>query len=294
MTTPQLATQTAHGRMYARSVKDAPRVPSITTVIAQQPLDLGGWHGHMAATELANHPGLEDALRRPGALRGLIKESAAAAERYRDAAAARGDRIHFYCEQAALEVMGLEHEKDAALADLERHSEMAYAQQFDAWWKAFRVRPLATEVTVWNETVGYAGTLDLVAEIAGNVCLIDYKTKGTDRMGRVKSLDTKVVMQLVAGLKAEEQVVSAESGEWKPWEYGQASVLMGVALGETEVRAHRANPEHLPAYWHQFCSLRRAWQTQKAAAELGNPLIELPPPPRPASSSPEAGPNLVN
>jgi hypothetical protein len=280
--------------MYARSLTDTPSVPSITTVIAQQALDLGGWHGHMAATELANHPELENALRRPGALRGLVKEAATAAERYRDAAAARGDRIHFYCEQVALEVMGQAHEKDAALEALEENSELAYAEQFDDWWSTFRVRPLATEITVWNETVGYAGTLDLVAEIAGNVCLIDYKTKSTDRAGRVKSLDPKVVMQLVAGLKAEEQIVRADTGEWKPWECGQATVLMGVALGETEVKAHRANPAHLPAYWHQFCSLRRVWQTQKAAAELGHPLIELPPPPAPEASSSPAGPDLVN
>lgn len=278
MTTPRLATATPFGRMYARSVSSEPLVPSITTVIAQQPLDLGGWHGHMAATELANHPQLESALNRPSALRGLIKDAAGAAERYRDAAAERGDRIHNYCEQVALKTMGRDHELDQALETLRANGEEAYAQRFDEWWTAFRVEPLAAEVTVWNQTVGYAGTLDLVARIAGRVCLIDYKTKGTDRAGRVKSLDPKVVMQLTAGFKAEEQIVDADTGQWAPWEFGQAEVLMGVALGETEVRAQRANPAHLPAYWHQFVSLRRSWETSKAVAELGNPLIELPPP----------------
>ena len=33
--------------------------------------------------------------------------------------------------------------------------------------------PLAAEVTIWNDTVGYAGTLDLVAEIAGRTSIID-------------------------------------------------------------------------------------------------------------------------
>ena len=50
MTQPQLAHQTASGRMYARSLDGLPEVPSITTVIGQQSVDLDGWIGHMAAT----------------------------------------------------------------------------------------------------------------------------------------------------------------------------------------------------------------------------------------------------
>ena len=49
MTQPRLATQTEHGRMYARADGGEPEVPSITTVIGQQATDLGGWHGYMAA-----------------------------------------------------------------------------------------------------------------------------------------------------------------------------------------------------------------------------------------------------
>ena len=110
---------------------------------------------------------------------------------------------------------------------------------------AFRPKPLAAEITIWNDTVGYAGTLDLVAEIAGRTCIIDYKTKGTDRKGRVKPLDAKVVMQLVAGLKAEEALIDPDTGEWEPWQYGDAPILMGVALGETQVVPHQANPRIL-------------------------------------------------
>ncbi|GAA1349044.1 PD-(D/E)XK nuclease family protein [Falsarthrobacter nasiphocae] len=278
MTSPRLATATPYGRMYARSVGTEPTVPSITTVIAQQPMDLGGWHGHMAATEIANHPDLDKALARPAALRALIKEAASAAERYRDAAAERGDRVHDYCEQVALHALGRDHTRDEARDRLAQHGETGYADRFDEWWDRFRPVPLAAEVTVWNETVGYAGTLDLVAEISGRVCLIDYKTKGTDRRGRVKDLDPKVVLQLVAGLKAEESIVDPDAGEWEPWRHGAAEILMGVAVGETEVRAHRANPAHLPAHWHQFCALRRAWETSRLVAELGAPLTELPPP----------------
>ena len=69
--------------------------------------------------------------------------------------------------------------------------------------------------------MGYAGTMDLVARINGRICLIDYKTKGTTRDGTVKPLDDKVVMQLVAGMKAEESLVDPAAGNWEPWKYGE-------------------------------------------------------------------------
>ena len=50
MTQPQLAHQTDAGRMYSRSLLGLPEVPSITTVIGQQHLDLTGWASHMATT----------------------------------------------------------------------------------------------------------------------------------------------------------------------------------------------------------------------------------------------------
>ena len=54
-----------------------------------------------------------------------------------------------------------------ARARLIEHGEGAYADRFDEWWDLYDVRPIAAEITVWNHTVGYAGTLDLVARIGG-------------------------------------------------------------------------------------------------------------------------------
>jgi len=127
--------------------------------------------------------------------------------------------------------------------------------------------------------VGYAGTLDLVARIAGKVCLIDYKTKGTDRDGRVKSLDPKVVTQLVAGLKAEESLVDADAGTWEPWAYGSADLLLGVAVGETEVVPVQAVPAVLEQHWYKFCALHRLWTQETALAAAGPALRPVPPPP---------------
>lgn len=293
MTQPQLAHQTDSGRMYSRSLNGLPEVPSITTVIGQQNVDLDGWIGHMAATAVIEDPRLTHAVSSRAQLKTLARQASDAAARYRDEAAARGDRVHEYCEQVGLRALGQPHTVAESRARLVEHGEGGYADRFDEWWDLYDVRPLATEITVWNATVGYAGTLDLVASIGGRVCLVDYKTRGTTRNGRVKSLDPKVVMQLVAGLKAEEQLVDGAAGTWAPWEYGDAGLLLGVAVGQTEVVAHQAAPEVLPRHWHKFWALRQVWEHSRRVDEAGPALRPIGPPPVAATGSTDGGPTKV-
>lgn len=266
--------------MYARSLTEPPTVPSITTVISQQSAGMDGWIGHMAATAVIEHPELGNALGNPGQLRSLARNCSSAAEDFRNTAAARGDRVHYYCEQVSLRALGRPHEMAAARAALAENGEENFALRFDTWWEDYQVKPLAPELTVWNQTLGYAGTLDLVATVGGRLCLIDYKTKGTDRNGQVKNLDPKVVMQLVAGMKAEESIVDEAAGTWEEWKYGADPILLGVAIGETEVRTLRANPDVLKFHWYKFAALRRVWQTSMDASAAGASLLPIGPPPR--------------
>ncbi|MCZ2403397.1 cytochrome [Paenarthrobacter sp. Z7-10] len=278
MTQPALAHATEFGRMYARSLRDAPSMPSITTVISQQSTSLDGWIGYMAATSLSEHPKLAEAVANPAQLRTIVRDSSNAAEKYRNAAASRGDRVHFYCEQVSLRAMGRAHRMPEARAALAENGEETFAARFDQWWELYRVEPVAPEITVWNHSLGYAGTLDLVARIGGRLCLIDFKTKGTDRNGSVKPMDDKVVMQLVAGMKAEESLLDADAGTWEPWQYGEDPILLGVGIGETEVRAMRANPDVLKYHWFKFCALRRLWQTAADTRSAGTALLPIAPP----------------
>lgn len=279
MTSPQLAQQTDFGRMYSRKIGGLPEVPSITTVIGQEKMDLDGWIGHMAATAVIQDDRLGSAIGNSAKLKTLARQASGAAVEYRNIAAARGDRVHQYCEEIALRAMGRPHQAAQAREALKEHGEEAFAGRFDEWWELYKVQPLAAEVTVWNESVGYAGTLDLVATIGGRLCLIDYKTRGTDRDGRVKTLDPKVVMQLAAGAKAEEMVVDAAAGTWEPWRYSQDPMLLGVALGQTEVQTVMANPDVLPAYWSKFWSLRQLWGAAQRVRDAGPALRSVGPPP---------------
>lgn len=271
--------------MYSRSTSEAPSVPSITTVISQASTSsLDGWFGYMAASALAQDPRLPASLGNPAEMRAVIQDASKAAERYREAAALRGTRVHHYCEQVALRDLGRDHRVEQARQELASHGEEAFAARFDEWWALYDVKPIEPEITVWNAELGYAGTLDLVARIGGRLCIMDFKTRATDRDGQVKPLDEKVVMQLVAGMKAQESLVDPVAGTWEPWKYGADPVLLGVAVGQTEVRAMRASPDVLKQHWFKFCALRRTWEASAEAASAGRPLIAVPPPP-PSSGS---------
>ena len=80
MTAPLLAHATDYGRMYARSTSAQFSVPSITTVIGQQPHGLDGWFGYMGANSLAQDPELPGILGSPAKLRQAVSRAAKAAE----------------------------------------------------------------------------------------------------------------------------------------------------------------------------------------------------------------------
>ncbi|AMM32578.1 cytochrome P450 [Sinomonas atrocyanea] len=288
MTAPELAAASpdGFGRMYRRSFREPPTVPSITTVISQQPVELDGWRSYMAAKHVADHPELGQVAADPSKMRRLVRTAVDASEAYARSAAERGDRVHSYAEQLALQALGRPHRVQETLEALRERGEEGFARSVDHWWQAFGVEPVAAELTVWNHSLGYAGTLDLVARINGRICLVDYKTKGTSRDGRVKSLDDKVAMQLVAGMKAEESLVDAEAGTWEPWAHGEDPLLIAVAVGETEHAAVRVNPEVRRHHWSTFCQLRRVWGARVEAASAGRTLLPLAPPP-PAALAPQ-------
>lgn len=265
--------------MYARQVGGPAVVPSITTVIGMEKIDLTGWSGYLAAKSLSADGRLAAAVADPAAMRRLIRDSASAAENYRDQAAARGDRVHNYAEQLALRHMGQDHALSQAHEALAANDELGFARHFEAWWKDYRVEPLAAEVTVWNESVGYAGTIDLVARIGGKVCLVDYKTRGTDRDGIVKSPDAKVIMQLAAAAKAEERSVDPVAGQWEAWPHGTDVMLLAVALGNSGSRTFMAPPAALPGYWSKFWALHRTWKAHYELSQAAHGLVEISPPP---------------
>lgn len=71
-----------------------------------------------------------------------------------------------------------------------------------AWLNEAKVRPLEVEAFLINETLGYGGTCDLIAEIDGEVWLLDWKTSKSVAWASGKVYD-EMRLQLAAYANAE-------------------------------------------------------------------------------------------
>lgn len=110
-----------------------------------------------------------------------------------------GTGIHALAEEYAL--TGI---KPTPTADTFPGADLTLAQQcldqFDRWLHEFQPTYLATEVTVYNATYGYAGTCDGFLSIGGVPLIIDYKSskKSRDAKGNPTGLYPEVSAQLAA------------------------------------------------------------------------------------------------
>jgi len=106
----------------------------------------------------------------------------------------------------------------------------------------------ATEMTVFNVTVGYAGTLDALWQVpTGEIGTLDYKTRQNKKVADVKSYNNEW-LQVTAYSKAEYAVVG---GEIVPMpEISGASVVMLCADG---FRVDKVTPEK---HWEGFIAAK--------------------------------------
>lgn len=103
----------------------------------------------------------------------------------------RGSRIHGVLESIARrEPVEIDPADAAAVAGAR------------AWLNEAKVRPLEVEAYLINETLGYGGTCDLIAEIDGEVWLLDWKTSKSVAWASGKVYD-EMRLQLAAYGNAE-------------------------------------------------------------------------------------------
>lgn len=162
MTQPKFAAQDKNGRRYYKDPITLKRVPSVTTIIGvlSKPL-LVPWAAKVSAEyAVDNWPELS---RLPYEQR--VNAIKAAHRIKRDDAANLGDSIHIYAEAY------LKGEPTPPITDENESAIGALLGFFDM----FRPELLGAEISVWSER-GYAGTFDLLAKIAGETWLLDYKT----------------------------------------------------------------------------------------------------------------------
>jgi hypothetical protein len=160
------------GRTHWYEDANGTRVPGVTTILSNglpKPA-LINWAGNVTAEYAVDHWD-ELAGKSPSVKLAELKKA-----RYadRDAAANRGTQVHGLAEQL---IRGVEVPVPEELAG---HVE-AYVRFLDEW----NPTPLLVEAVVVSHKHGYAGTLDLVAEVGGRVWLLDVKTGRSGVFGEV-------------------------------------------------------------------------------------------------------------
>ncbi len=155
-------TRRNHGRGHSYRDANGLKVPGVTTIINNGvPKKLTKWAADTVAAHAVDHWDELGELA-PSA---RLKRLAGAANADRDAAAIRGTKVH------ALSARLLAGEEVAVPDELTGHVE-SYVRFLDEWSPT----SLLVEAPVISYAHGYAGTLDLIAEMAGVYWLLDIKT----------------------------------------------------------------------------------------------------------------------
>ena len=162
--------------------------------------------------------------------------------------------------------------------------------QFDDWLTRFQPAYQATEVTVYNETYGYAGTLDAILTIDGTRFITDYKTSREpfDSYGKPRTpYPEQVGLQLGAYRHAEGAAV------WRPRRYEKqfrryyalspAERDMAVPVPHVDTGlVIQITPESCAAYpivcdrpvfdAFLYCQELFRWQQETSKTVMGEPL----------------------
>lgn len=190
-----------------------------------------------------------------------------------------GTAVHEVCEQYAL--TGERPQVDAELRP--------YLDRFDEWLQEWQPRYIATEVTVFSERFGYAGTSDAFLELDGIPLIIDYKTsrKSFDGRGDPTGPYAESALQLAAYRYADLAAV------WRPRRFekyrrryyllGPGEKEHGVPVPEVKGGAViHITPEHCnihpvrcdPVVFEAFLDIVEVarWQFELSHKVVGRPM----------------------
>ena len=188
MTSPKLATTTTKGRLYTHPTTGA-QYPSVTTVLGV--VGKGDALKHWAAGEVAKYAvKMKDtwlALDDQAAVDLLKREPL----RSLDRAASRGTDVHAIAEAYAR----------TGTLPVWADEIGGYVEALRAFFADHQPTPVFIEQTVFNNTVGYAGSFDMICKMpqfGDDLVILDYKTS--------KAIYPEVAAQLAAYAYGEEML----------------------------------------------------------------------------------------
>ena len=167
MTEPAIPTIKRSGSRFYVHPTSQEKVPSVTSVNGMLPKKaLQYWRGKLVAETAVDDLSVVGALVSTGNPSAAVDHLKRAPDRSSGKAAKTGTDVHELCER-------LNRGEDVGRV----HPDLAgFIDQYGKFLDAFQPRFIEVEATAWSETHSYAGTLDWIAEIDGEVVIGDLKT----------------------------------------------------------------------------------------------------------------------
>lgn len=198
---------TENGRFY--KTPEGNIYPSVTTVLASLPnTSLDAWRAAVGASE---------------------------AERVSKLAAARGTRLHAFCEDYLLK-------RNPKLDVFDRDSYAGLTDQLDL------IEPIAIEQFMYSDRLRVAGTPDCIGKYSGELCVIDFKT--TSRQKHDGEFDSYWLQTAAYSMMSYERLDLVIPN--------LLILIQNLTTGETNVFKQKSN-----VWLPQFKSIRDAYQDQR-------------------------------
>lgn len=231
---------------YALNGERAPGVTSVLGAAVAKP-GLLGWYAQQGAMWARDHEDLASMDEET-----FMAQARKAPDLRRDAKARTGTTLHEY---AALLGSGQEVEPDSELA--------GRVELIADFLNRYRVKVLASEAVVFHEDLGYAGTLDVIADLwvdgGWQRWLLDYKTGS--------GIYAEVVMQLAAYRYASHAQVA---GIDRPMAQVQRCGVVHVQSNDWQLVPVNAGPEAFAGFRNALALYR--WLKLPKDQQVGMPL----------------------
>lgn len=174
MTQPKHAQDSFADRAYTIGDEKYPSVTTICGVVAKPALP--AWAAKLAAERAMKHAGIWQAMEEEEGFEEARKWISKASREYTDQKATIGSAVHKMCEtRGDCDLLPYLSKLPGDMAAQRINIENHYAQ-YEQFLAEHSPDILVQELTVFHESMKYAGTLDMVCVIDGRIAVLDIKT----------------------------------------------------------------------------------------------------------------------
>lgn len=180
-----------------------------------------------------------------------------------------GSQIHKAIECDMKEILGVPHEPKQELEGAALWAYMA----FEDWWKECEIKPIESEIFLFNDEHGYAGTTDLIAEVTINEALLKKvgpKFRSTKLVSSVGAQVVTVIdfksgkgvyadhlLQLAAYIEAAKRCWDRSLSEIDAW---GMIVRLPKTEDDPEFEVRLLHPDDVPQKFETFLAVKKIWE----------------------------------